>query len=217
MTDTGTNEVILVDKPKGITSFDVIRILRKKLDKKKMGHAGTLDPLASGLMIVGIDGGTKKMTEFLKLPKVYVADILLGKRTDTGDLEGKVLEEVPIDEVNKERIADELKKFIGKHSLAVPMYSAIKVGGMPLYKRARKGDVSVPAPVKEMELTDAKLLGIEKNEKGTILRIEMNVTSGTYIRTLAEEFGRRLGYPATLSDLRRTSIGEYSVDNAMVL
>lgn len=215
--DRGKGEIILVDKPKGITSFDVIRILRKKLNKKKMGHAGTLDPLASGLMIIGIDGGTKKMTEFLKLPKAYIADILLGKRTDTGDLEGKVLEEADVQEVNEEHIVDELKKFIGKHSLAVPVYSAIKVGGMPLYKRARKGEVFVAIPIKEMELIDVKLLGIVKNESGVILRVEMNVTSGTYIRTLAEEFGRRLGYPATLSGLRRTSIGEYSVDNAITL
>jgi len=209
--------ILLVDKPKGITSFDVIRVLRKKMGKKKMGHAGTLDPLASGLMIIGIDKGTKRLTEFLKLPKTYIADILLGKKTDTGDLEGKVIEEKAVGEISEEKIKEELEKFIGKHSLAVPMYSAIKVGGQPLYKRARKNDDSVAPPIKEMEVTDAKLLDIQKTDGKVVLKVEMGVTSGTYIRTLGEEFGRRLGYPATLSDLRRTTIGKYKVEDAMSL
>jgi tRNA pseudouridine55 synthase len=108
-------EILLIDKPKGITSFDVIRQLRKKLNTRKIGHAGTLDPLATGLMILGVNAGTKKLGEYLKLPKVYYTDILLGKQTETGDLEGKVIERKKIDESLKtQEVEDVLGSFLGE-------------------------------------------------------------------------------------------------------
>ena len=255
--------ILLVDKPKNITSFDVIRRLRVKLGIRKMGHAGTLDPLASGLMIIGVNDGTKKMTDFLKLPKTYVADILLGKKSETGDREGKIIEEKSTEGITDEMIHSVVANFAGKHNLAVPMYSAIKVGGRPLYSIARKVEAgkilteketnAVP-PMKEMEVTSIKLLEIKREsspcslpdgvsdpvhdvfvdvkrfeqgqetqsgdgngEGGVKLIVEMRVSSGSYIRTLAEELGNRLGVPAMLTDLRRTEIGEYSVKDAMII
>lgn len=214
--------ILLIDKPKGITSFDVIRILRKKLGIRKMGHAGTLDPMASGLMIIGVNEGTKKMSEFLKLPKVYVADVLLGKKTDTGDVEGRVIEEKEMGNITEEKIRETVESMVGKHSLSVPMYSAIKIGGRPLYKLARKKEKgselteeekNIIPPVKEMEVIFVRLLSTD----GASIKIEMEVSSGTYIRTLGEELGRRLGYPATLSGLRRTKIGEFLIEDAMLL
>lgn len=214
--------ILLVDKPKGITSFDVIRILRKKLGIRKMGHAGTLDPLASGLMIIGINEGTKKMSEFLKLPKTYIADVLLGRKTDTGDLEGRVIEEKDVSSISEEKIREAVRGMVGKHSLPVPMYSAIKIGGRPLYKLARKKEKgseltkeekNITPPVKEMEVISARLLSIDD----TVLKIEMEVSSGSYIRTLGEEIGKRLGYPATLAGLRRTKIGEFLIKDALVI
>lgn len=214
--------ILFVDKPKGITSFDVIRILRKKLGIRKMGHAGTLDPMASGLMIIGVNEGTKKMNEFLKLPKVYIADVQLGKKTDTGDLEGRVIEEKEVEKITGAKIREAVAGMVGKHSLPVPMYSAIKIGGRPLYKLARKKEKgsalteeekNILPPVKEMEVIFARLLEI----KGNVLIIEMEVSSGTYVRTLGEELGRRLGYPATLAGLRRTKIGEFLIEDAMSL
>jgi len=258
MINTPPQNIILVDKPKGITSFDVIRILRKKLGIRKMGHAGTLDPLASGLMIIGINDGTKKMTDFLKLPKTYIADILLGKRSETGDMEGKIVEEKSASHIITDKmIRTAVDGFSGKHSLPVPMYSAIKVGGQPLYAIARKLEAgknltkkesdAIP-PIKEMEVLSVKLLHvrrggvvprsemfgkiIENSEIKTfrtgsetrsgdgcciIMTVEMRVSSGSYIRTLAEEFGSRLGVPAMLADLRRTEIGGYSIKNAITL
>jgi tRNA pseudouridine55 synthase len=219
MTD---KNILLVDKPKGITSFDVIRILRKKLGIRKMGHAGTLDPMASGLMIIGVNEGTKKMSEFLKLPKVYIADILLGKKTDTGDLDGRVIEEADVPHVLEEKIREVIAGMVGKHSLPVPMYSAIKIGGRPLYKIARKKEKgselteeekNITPPVKEMEVISARLLGIDD----AVLKIEMEVSSGSYVRTLGEELGRRLGYPATLAALRRTKIGGFVIGDAIVI
>jgi tRNA pseudouridine55 synthase len=213
MTDT----ILLVDKPRGITSFDVIRILRRKLGIKKMGHAGTLDPLASGLMIIGINEGTKKLSEFLKLPKTYKAEILFGKKTDTGDLEGKVVEEADASALSEESVREAVKNFIGKHSLAVPAYSAVKRNGVPLYKLARQGVENIAPPIKEMEVTDARFLSFSKDGNRAVLAVELDVSSGTYIRTLGEELGRRLGVPATLQNLRRTKIGEFEIKDAIVL
>ena len=234
------SNILLVDKPKGITSFDVIRLLRKKLGVWKMGHAGTLDPLASGLMIIGVNDGTKKMAEFLKLPKIYVADILLGKKSETGDLEGKILEEKNTEHITDEMIRSVVAGFAGKHMLAVPMYSAIKVGGKTLYSIARKKEkggvltekeTNIAPPIKEMEVISAELLGIERTDEtfrfgvqprtgdggNLVIKVKMEVTSGSYIRTLAEEFGNRLGVPAMLSSLRRIQIGKYSVEDPSVI
>ncbi|MBI2120241.1 MAG: tRNA pseudouridine(55) synthase TruB [Parcubacteria group bacterium] len=221
-----SGDTLLLDKPKSITSFDCIRILRKKLGIRKMGHAGTLDPMASGLMIIGVNEGTKKMSEFLKLPKVYIADVLLGKKTDTGDMEGRVIEETDVPEISEEKIREVVAGMVGKHLLPVPMYSAIKIGGRPLYKLARKkekgkeltvAEENITPPVKEMEVLSARLLEIHCQGSTLTMKIEMEVSSGTYVRTLGEELGRRLGFPATLAALRRTKIGEFSVEDAMPL
>ena len=205
-------DILLVDKPIGITSFDVIRILRRQTGIRKMGHAGTLDPLASGLMIIGINQGTKKLTKFIGLSKVYEAEILLGKKTTTGDLEGDVTEEKEVGNITKKQIEKVLKEITGKIELPVPIYSAVKQKGQPLYKRVRKGE-SVKPPIKTMEIQWIKLKKFPK----TTLSIELEVSSGTYIRSIAEEIGKRLNLPATLSDLKRTRIGNFSLAKARQL
>ena len=204
----GKRGVFLVDKPKGITSFDVIRRLREKTGVRKMGHAGTLDPLATGLLIVAAGEDTKKLSRFLGLPKEYEADILFGVRTDTGDMEGAVLEEADVS-IAEEDIRRALAEMKGILRLPVPAYSAVKRGGEPLYRKARRGEKVAP-PEKEMHVYRAELLFF----RPPALRVLFFVGSGTYIRSLAEELGRRLGVPATLRDLRRTKIGDYTVDNA---
>ncbi|HEY4511220.1 MAG TPA: tRNA pseudouridine(55) synthase TruB [Candidatus Paceibacterota bacterium] len=212
--------ILLIDKPKGITSFDCIRILRKKLGIRKMGHAGTLDPLATGLMIIALNEGTKKLNEFLKLPKRYVAEILFGITTDTGDVTGKVLDKFPINLKDNNqilefsnRIQETLTTMTGKIELPVPAYSAIKQGGEALYKKARRGE-HIELPVKTMEITSATFLGFLHNDDGWCTSVEFEVGSGTYIRSVAQELGRRLGTFATLKNLRRTTIGNFSVDQA---
>lgn len=218
MSKEGAN-ILLIDKPKGITSFDVIRKLRKKLGVRKMGHAGTLDPLATGLLLIGIGEGTKKLKELIGLSKAYSADVLLGVRTDTGDLEGRVMEEKPVPELDKKRVKKVLKDLEGEIDLQVPLYSAVKVKGKPLYKYAREGREArlnglqsgqVEVPIKTMHVIKAELLGIEDN----VLKIEFEVKSGTYIRSIAEELGRRLGTVAMLKNLRRTKIGDFSIEDA---
>lgn len=208
------DNILLIDKPKGITSFDVIRQLRKKLGIKKMGHAGTLDPLASGLMIVGVQKGTKLLNHYIGLPKEYKAKILIGKSTTTGDLEGSTVEEkdvhkLPINEV--QRVVDNLH---GTHILPVPIYSAVKVSGTPLYKRARRGEQNLQPPLKKMTVHSISLNGHERKNNHLLLDITVTVSSGTYIRSIAEEIGRELDLPATLYELQRTKIGPYDISDA---
>lgn len=199
--------ILFVDKPKGITSFDVIRKLRKELQIKKMGHAGTLDPLASGLMIIATDSDTKKLKDYLGLPKVYEVEILIGESRTTGDMEGEIVEKKEVTKL--ENVEEVLESLVGNINLPVPKYSAIKVGGQALYKKARKG-VEFTVPIMTMTINRADLKAI----KGNVLIVEFDVESGTYIRSLAEEVGKRLGYPAVVKELRRTSIGEFSVEDA---
>lgn len=208
--------LLLVDKPKGITSFGVIRILRRKLNMRKMGHAGTLDPAASGLMLIGMGEGTKDLAHLIKLPKTYEADILLGVRTASGDLEGEVLETAPVPTVDEGNVRVAIAGLVGTLELPVPIYSALKRGGEPLYKRARRGE-AVEAPVRAMEVRGAEFLGMDEDPRGPVIHARFDVGSGTYIRSLAEEVGRRLGVPATLAGLRRTRIGEYDIKDAITL
>lgn len=200
-------DIIFIDKPKGITSFDCIRRLRNKLGKVKMGHAGTLDPLATGLMIIGVGSGTKKLNEYLKLDKTYEAVILLGKSTDTGDITGSVIEERDFN-ISQKELEVVVKSLVGKITTPVPKYSAIKRNGKPLYYYARN-NIDIDIPMKDMEVYKVSDVLYEK----PYLKVTLDVTSGTYIRSLVEELGRRLSIPMTLSDLRRTRIGEFSLEN----
>lgn len=224
-----TKPILLIDKPKGISSFDVIRRLRRRYTQThdgakapKMGHAGTLDPLASGLMLIGCGQGTKLLTNLTKLDKEYVATIRLGEQRSTGDLAGEVVDECVVNEaaeilVNK--ISAALAAMRGELVLTVSAYSAIKVDGVPMYKRARKaelsGDTILDIPVRKMVVHEVELLDVVVEGGRAEVQVRFYVASGTYIRSLAEELGRRIGYPACLSDLRRTQVGEYHIDDSL--
>lgn len=220
-----SSELLLVDKPAGISSFDVIRRLQREPEfaGRKMGHAGTLDPLATGLMIIGLDGGTKRLAELLGLSKVYEAEFLIGLRTDSGDTDGQVLEQWSVEQVatfsdslTTARVEEVLKGMRGSLQLPVPIYSAIKRNGKKLYELAREGQTveEIKPPVKEMSIESVRNVSYEVRDLSLKVRVELGVSSGTYIRSLGEEFGRRIGAPVTMSALRRTSIGEYSVKDA---
>lgn len=205
--------IITVDKPSGISSFDVIRRLRRSLGVRKLGHAGTLDPLASGLLIIGVGDGTKKLDQFLKLPKVYEAEVLLGLKTDTGDVTGRTVERLKVPDLSETKISEILGSLVGKLELPVPAYSAIKRGGEALYRKARRGE-KFELPVKPMEIFWLKFLGFKGDNEQVIIKIELEVSSGTYIRSIAEEIGRRLEVPATIKSLRRTKIGVFMLKDA---
>lgn len=201
------DDIILVNKPKGMTSFDVIRILRKKLGIKKMGHAGTLDPLATGLMIIGIGKGTKKLTQYLKLDKTYEAEILIGVATDTYDIDGKIIEEKEVSNLDEEFIKEKLKLLEGVHEFEVPRFSAIKIKGKKLYELARNSVDFIP-PKRKMQVHKAEFIALKQHNQHYILEARFDVASGTYIRTLAVEFGKLIGYPATVYSIKRTRIGD---------
>ena len=208
------DNIILVNKPKGPTSFDVVRKIRQKLKVKKVGHAGTLDPMAEGLLIVGIGAGTKKLGDFLKLPKTYDAKVLFGIRTDTGDITGMVLERKVVPKFDEEKFNSAVESMVGKHSFPVPAYSAIKMAGQPLYKRARAGE-TFDLPIKEMEIIHVSKGEMRSIQGGYEACLTIRVSSGTYIRSIVQEIGRLMDLPATLLELKRTSIGNYLLEDAV--
>ncbi len=209
-----------------MSSFSVIRQLRRRTGIHKFGHAGTLDPLASGLMLIGVERGTKLLTDLVGLDKEYVANILLGEQRSTSDMEGKVINEKEYaGDVSREHILEALASLVGETELPVSAYSAIKRDGVPMYKRARKaevkGELVSEVPLRMMRVYEAELLEQKEvviDEKRRLqLSIQFKVGSGTYIRSLTEELGVRLGYPAVMSGLRRTKVGQYRVEDAKQL
>lgn len=216
--------ILLVDKPAGWTSFDVVAKIRGQIRQEyrargekptkrqlKVGHAGTLDPFATGLLIIVLGDATKKAGEFLKLDKVYEATFRLGQTSTTGDPEGEINDTSDRVPTLKECQAA-LGRFVGEIIQVPPVYSAIKINGQRAYKLAREGkEVEVP----ERTVTIHAIEGIDYIYPD--LKIRTHVGSGTYIRTLAEDVGGALGTGAYCSQLRRTSVGRWSVDQAVKL
>ena len=208
--------MILIDKSAGISSFGVVAKIRGFLrnefgHKVKVGHTGTLDPFATGLLILLSGKMTKRSNDFLKLDKEYVADLKLGFKSSTGDPEGEI-EKVDDRVPDTKEIEDILQTFIGEIEQIPPKYSAIKINGQRAYKLARKG-VDFEVPMRKIRIYNIEVLKYEYPR----LAIRCQVSSGTYIRTLAEDIGLKLGVGAYLTALRRTKIGEYSVDKACTL
>lgn len=201
--------VLLVNKPSGPTSFDLIRWLRRGHKNLKLGHAGTLDPLASGLMILLIGNATKRQDTFMKLDKTYLCGIRLGVSTDTGDTQGKILEEVSVPELSSEEISRVCQSMLGAQSQIPPMYAAIKKDGVPLYKLARRGQTVERAP-RPIRIDALKVLSLARN----CLTIRVDCSSGTYVRSLAEDLSKKLGTVGCVESLKRERIGKFNLDNA---
>ena len=203
--------IIVVNKPKGITSFDVIRKLKKILKTKKIGHTGTLDPLATGVMLMCVGKATKLASDLEAKAKVYIANFDIGYATDTYDIEGKKIVENIID-VSKEDLEQSIKKFIGNIKQVPPMYSAIKIDGNKLYHLARKG-IEVERPERDVTIEYINLLDFKDNKA----KIETKVSKGCYIRSLIFDIGQDLGTYATMTALQRKQVGDYSLENSYSL
>ena len=203
--------IIIVNKPKGITSFDVIRKLKKILRTKKIGHTGTLDPLASGVMLVCVGKSTKLAQDLEAKDKVYIADFDIGYATDTYDTEGKKIAENHI-EVSKENLIEATKKFLGSIKQVPPMYSAIKMDGKKLYDLARKG-IEVERSERDVKIEYINILNFGENKA----QIQTKVSKGCYIRSLIYDIGKDLGTYATMTELLRTAVGDYSLEQAYTL
>ena len=209
------NGIILIDKEKGITSFSAINNVKKILNIKKIGHAGTLDPLATGLLVVMMNSATKLSDYLMNANKEYIAEIFIGKATDTLDSEGVVVEEKKVFELVD--VDGVLKSFLGKRTQIPPMYSAIKQEGVKLYSLARKG-VEVERNPRDIEIFEIERISDILNINGFVkFSFRVKVSKGTYIRTLSEDIGKALGYPTHLVNLRRTKIGSLDIKDSYTL
>jgi tRNA pseudouridine55 synthase len=202
---------LLLDKPLGLSSNAALQEAKRLMGAKKAGHGGTLDPLASGLLVVLFGEATKFAGPMLDADKEYLATVKLGERTDTGDAEGAVLETHPV-AVTADDVARALARFHGEIEQLPPMHSALKHGGVPLYKIARKGG-TVERTTRRVRIYELELL----TRKGDLLEVRARVSKGTYIRTLAEDIGAALGTGAHLAALRRTAAGRFDLRDAVTI
>lgn len=202
--------LLVFDKDKGITSHDLVYKVRRKLGIKKVGHTGTLDPMATGVLVISIGKATKTSEYIISSDKEYEAKIKLGILTDTYDITGKVLEKESVD-FTEEEIKECLKKFTGKISQKPPIYSALKVKGKKLYEYAREGK-SVDIKERDVEIYSIDLLDFNGSDE---ISIRTKVSKGTYIRSLANDIGEYLGSYGTLTELRRTRTGDFKIQDAV--
>ena len=207
-----TEAVFPIDKPTGWTSFDVVKKLRGIVKVRKIGHAGTLDPIATGLLICLVGKATKRMETFMHMEKTYTGIMRLGETTPSYDAETEVTARVPIDGLDDEQIYAACQEFVGDIEQVPPMYSAIKVKGERLYKKARRGE-EIERKARSVSVYAFEV--VSRKDKDVSFRVRCS--KGTYIRSLAHDVGTKLGVGAHLVALRRTAIGELSVDDAWTL
>lgn len=204
--------ILLVDKPRDHTSHDVVARLRGKLKMKRIGHAGTLDPMATGLLVILVGKATKVSQYLVSLDKEYEGTIELGKVTDTQDADGEVMETRPVPSLTDGDLLAAIKTFLGDQYQMPPMYSAIKINGQPLYKAARKGE-DVEREPRFIRVMGWDVLRFASPQ----IDFRLRCTKGTYVRTLAHDLGAKLGCGAHLSALRRSATDKFSVLQALTL
>jgi len=199
---------MLVDKPSGVTSHDVVDVVRRSLRTRKVGHAGTLDPMATGLLILGVGRATRLLRYLGDLPKSYAATGRLGEETDTLDADGRIVRSAPVD-VSRAEIERACSALVGDSLQTPPAYSAVKVGGRKLYEAARKGD-ALEAPARRIRVDAFEVSAFD----GRDVEVRITCSGGTYVRVLVADVGRALGCGAHLVRLRRTAIGPFRVEDA---
>lgn len=204
--------ILLVDKPSGITSHDVVDRVRRIFHMKKVGHAGTLDPMATGLMLILVGKATKVSQYLMSMDKEYTGTMRLGQVTDSQDADGTVTEERPVPEISEADVLEKMKTFLGDQYQTPPMFSAKKVNGQPLYKLARKGKTIAREP---------RVIHVSRFELTSLVLPELSFlvacSKGAYVRTIAHDLGEKFGCGAHLNALRRTGIGDFSIEKADTL
>lgn len=202
--------VVVVDKPSGCTSHDVVQRVRRALGQRSVGHAGTLDPLATGVLVVAVGEGTKLVSHLQSDDKRYDVTIALGEATDTLDADGTVTEAAQVPPLDVERAETVLLPFVGKHPQRAPKVSAIKVGGRALHERARRGE-DVEAPVRDVELHGVEVRGFEGHD----VHLSVHCGKGFYVRSLARDFAEALGTVGHVKTLRRKTSGRFGLEDAV--
>lgn len=203
---------LVIDKEKEYTSRDVVNIISKKFNTNRVGHMGTLDPNATGVLVIAIGKALKLIDLLSHEKKEYIATVKLGIKTDTLDITGKIIEKEKYRDLDSDTVNNVLHSFIGKSMQEVPLYSALKVNGKRLYEYARENK-NVKLPVREIEVFEIELLSINKDE----FMFRTVVSKGTYIRSLIRDIGIKLGQNVTMKDLRRTKQGFFQIDNSVIL
>jgi len=210
------NGILIIDKPKDITSRDVVDAVVKKFNTKKVGHTGTLDPLATGVLVVCVGKATKLVNELTSTDKEYIASVTLGIKTDTLDRMGKVLFEEDVYKT-KEEIINVLNSFKGKYMQEVPIYSAVKIDGKKLYEYAREG-INIELPKREVEIKDIELIDdIEYKNNKVIFKFKCTVSKGTYIRSLINDIATKLDTIGIMTGLRRIRQGNFKIEDSIKL
>lgn len=212
------NGILIINKPLGYTSRDIVNIVGKALNTKKIGHTGTLDPNASGVLVLCI-GKSLKMCELMTShDKEYIAEVILGISTDTLDMDSNatVLQDVNVN-IEKSKIEDVVKSFVGKYEQVVPIYSSVKVNGRKLYEYARS-NTQVDLPKKEVQINDISIIDDIAYIDGKIhFNIKCSVSKGTYVRALIRDIGEKLGVPSVMNKLVRTKVGDFNLENSYSL
>lgn len=209
--------ILFIDKPVGPTSFDVVRKVRKALQEKKVGHTGTLDPFATGLLPICVGQGTRIVQYLTDLDKTYEATLALGNQTNTGDNTGENVLSLEVPNLVPQEIEAAMKKLAGDSLQMPPQFSAKKVNGVPAYKMARRGE-HVELTPKAIHISEFELLSVDfQSESSATIKFLARVSKGTYIRVLGEDLAKALGTCGHLTELRRTRIGELHVDSAVAL
>jgi tRNA pseudouridine55 synthase len=198
-------------EPKDFSSFSIVKRV-KNITKEKVGHSGTLDPFADGVLVLGVGKSTKKLSNIIQFDKTYEGIIKLGKKTDSMDLTGKIVEEKEVCEISEQSLIDCENKFVGELLQRTPMYSARKINGVRLYKLARK-NIEIKTNPKLITINSLKIDSIDENT----LKITVDCSSGTYIRVLAEDIAEYLGTVGHLISLTRLSVGEYILDESVTI
>ncbi|QWC00631.1 tRNA pseudouridine(55) synthase TruB [Mycoplasmatota bacterium] len=211
------NGVLIIDKPKSMTSHDVVDVARKALKTRRIGHIGTLDPNATGVLVLCVNKATKLVKFFSENTKTYEAEIVIGKATDSDDLTGKILEDIDASSLKEKDVYDALMSFKGKSMQTPPKFSAIKMNGLKLYELARR-DIEVNH-IEPREINVYDIDGFEVLEKGSDFRfkVTLKVSKGTYIRGIARDLGKKLGLVGALGELRRTSIEKFHIQDAYTI
>jgi len=204
------NGILIVDKPAGCTSHDVVQRVRKAVQQRSVGHAGTLDPLATGVLVVALGEGTKLVSHLQADDKRYEVTVALGVETDSLDADGEITRTSCVPPLDRAKVENALHAFIGQHPQEAPKLSAIKLGGTPLHRRIRRGE-DVSAPVREVELYEAKVLEVCEDA----IRLSLHCAKGFYVRSLARDLALALGTLGHVRALRRTSSGAFSIDQAL--
>lgn len=210
--DNELKGIVVLDKPSGMTSHDVVARVRRIFKMKRVGHSGTLDPLATGVLVILLGKSTKLFEKFEAFDKAYKATMIFGQKTTTADIQGKIIQELPYEHLTKNQIENSLKEFVGNIEQIPPMVSAVKINGKRLYELARKG-IEVAREPRKIRIDKLELIDFDMPR----VKFYLECSKGTYVRKLAEDIAEKLSTVACIAQIQRTKVGPFTIEQAVDL